>query len=290
MMSFLPTFLVMIFNSFFTLIASRWAQLYIQTYYFWFNVLFVLLVTAIGSSLTDFLEEVAESPFVIFSVLAQSLPLTTHFYLNYVGTQYVTHGMNLTRYINMIKYVLFKRMMDPEDARALSEPEDQDYYGMGSRSARFAFMLVLPLVFCSICPLMTLMTFGNFALCKVIYGYLIPYAEMKKKDLGGNHFALQLIHIHLGLLIYIILMVGIMAERASNYGPAIISGLSFLWWIVSFIKFRTKLHWENLCYEDVVERSGKVKDRVMETPAQYRQEALEAGILEKILSDPFDVK
>jgi len=290
MMSFLPTILVLIFNSFFTLIASRWAQIYIQSYYFWFLILFVLLVTAVGSSVTDFMEEIAESPFIIFSVLAQTMPLTTHFYLNYVGTQWVTHGMNLTRYMNLIKYVLFKRMMKAEDARAMAEPEDQDYYGMGSRSARFAFMLVLGLVFSSICPLLCLMVWLNFALCKLIYGYLIPYAESKKKDLGGDHFALQLIHVHLGLLIYIILMTGIMLERASTIGPGVISALSFLWWIVSFIKFRTKLHWENLCYEDVVERSGKVKMRIMETEAQYKQEALDAGILDKITKDPFELK
>jgi len=286
MMSFLPTFLLLIFGLFFTLKAERWAQLYCQTYYFWFLVLFVLLTTAIGSNLADFLQQIAESPFSIFSVLADSMPLTTHFYLNYLSMQWVTHAMNLTRYIQFTKYCMFKRLMDPEDARALAEPEDQDYYGMGSRSARFAFTLVLGLVFSSICPLMVVLTWINFLLCKLFYGYLIPYAEEKKKDLGGDHFALQLLHVQLGLLIYIIMMTGIMFARANSKIPGFISASCFLWWFVMFNRFRTKLHWQNLCYQDVVEKADSVEMKV--ASGSYTQEALDPDVLVKIQKNPFD--
>merc|ERR1719238_2192742 len=90
------------------------------------------------------------------------MPLTTHFYINYCVMQPLTHGMNLTRYISMIKYFIWKNACGhgkagggrSEGARFKSEPEDQDYYGIGSRSARFAFMLLVGLVFGTICPLM----------------------------------------------------------------------------------------------------------------------------------------
>lgn len=285
MMSFLPTLLMLIFTTFFTLKANRWAQLYCQRFYFWFLVLFVLLVTAVGSSLGNFVTEIAESPFEIFTIFAEELPLTTHFYMNYVAMQYTTHAMNLVRYTNFGKYLVYKTMMDPEDARAMAEPEDQDYYGLGSRSARFAFMFVLALVFSSICPLLVLLVWINFFICRLIYGYLVPYAESKKKDLGGSHFALQLQHVHYGLLIYIIMMTGLMLQRGASYGPSIVCGTTFLWWAVAFYRFQTKLHWENLCYEEVVDRVNDIPLR--KTDGVYRQTALDPKIVQKIKDDPY---
>mmetsp|Transcript_100958 Transcript_100958/g.184154 ORF Transcript_100958/g.184154 Transcript_100958/m.184154 type:complete len:842 (-) Transcript_100958:161-2686(-) len=286
MLSFLPTFLMLIFTTFFTLKANRWAQLYCQTYYFWFLVVFVLLVTAVGNNIVHFIKLVGERPFLIFSILAEEMPVTSHFYLEYVPMQWVTHGMNMTRYINMMKYAVFKRIVEPEDAREMSEPEDQDYYGMGSRSARFAFLLVLGLVFSTICPLMVLLTWINFFLCRLFYGYLIPYAEETKKDLGGDHFALQILHVHLGLLIYITLMTGFMLQRATSNGPGIISAVCYLWWAIAFYWFRVKLQWHDLSYEQVVTRGDQFP--VRKADGVYRQDALDPKILQKIRSNPYE--
>merc|ERR1719183_2752168 len=104
--------------------------------------------------------------------------------------------MNLTRYIQLIKFWGFKRMYDEETAKQMAEPEDQDYYGMGSRSARFTLMLLIGLVFGTICPLMYVVVLLNFLACRLIYGYLIPFAESRKEDLGGEHWAMQMLHVH----------------------------------------------------------------------------------------------
>mmetsp|Transcript_125170 Transcript_125170/g.227697 ORF Transcript_125170/g.227697 Transcript_125170/m.227697 type:complete len:859 (-) Transcript_125170:268-2844(-) len=284
----LPSFLMLIFKSFYTLKASRWAQLEVQTYYFWFLILFVLLTTSIDASLIGFTREVAESPFVIFSILANQMPMTTHFYMNYITLQWPTHAMNMLRYGQVFKYLTFKRVMDPEDARSMAEPEDQDYYGIGSRSSRHTLFLIIGLVFSSICPLLVILVFINHFCSRLFLGYLIPYAETRKADLGGDHFALQLIHVHLGLLIYITLMTGITLQRAATHGPGIIAAASFLWWAISFNKFRTKLHWETLPYQDVVLMKDVPKRKSVANKADYQQTALDPNILSKINADPFE--
>merc|ERR1719387_44873 len=129
MTSMLPTFIMWIFGGFFAISSDGAAQFKLQKWYFWFQIVFVLLISAIGTNLTAFLEEVAENPLEIFSLIADSLPATTHFFLNFVVLQPVTHAMNLTRYINLAKFVIFKSVCSEERARELSEPEDQDYYG-----------------------------------------------------------------------------------------------------------------------------------------------------------------
>merc|ERR1719263_332494 len=124
-------------------------------------------------------------PMRTFKLLADTLPLASHFYLNFMVMQWVTHAMNLTRYVNLIKFLMLRMVCDSRSAKNLSEPEDQDYYGIGSRSARWTINLVIGIVFSSLCPLINVLCFVNFALTRLIYGYLIPFAETKKADLGG---------------------------------------------------------------------------------------------------------
>jgi len=257
MMSMLPTFLLMIYDLY-TLKSVSWRQLELQQWYFWFLVVFVLLITCVGSDLMGTLECLAQRPFGIFSLLANRMPLSTHFYLNYTIMQVLTHGMGLTRYVNLIKYKLFCNAGfgcpgggRSEDARFKSEPEDQDFYGIGSRSARFAFMLVTGLVYGTICPLMNFTVGCNFIACRTVYGYLMTCAEMRKNDIGGEHFVLQIKHVSQGLLIYIILNVGVIGNRAESHLPMTLAGLSFFFWYVQYHKLQSK-RWYALSLSDIM--------------------------------------
>merc|ERR1719356_718496 len=72
LMGFVPTFFVIIFSNFFCIKSGNSLQHKIQEWYFYFQVIFVLLVTAIGSSLLDTLQELAEDPTSIFYLLAST--------------------------------------------------------------------------------------------------------------------------------------------------------------------------------------------------------------------------
>jgi hypothetical protein len=253
MMSFLPMFLGMIFTGFFELRAARWGQLQMQSYYYWFLVLFVLLTTAIGTNLVAFIDSFAKSPFMVFKVLAQTMPNTTHFYLKYVLMQPTTHGMELTRWFYVLKYWLFTQMVDSGRARELGEPEDQDYYGVGGRCARQTLMLMIGLVFGLMCPLMHCVVLLNFLMCRLVFGYLIPYQECRKIDMGGENWAMEMDHVHKSLIIFMVTMTGILFQRAESIGPGIISAISFIWWFMAYRKFNHNLHWERIPYRNVVE-------------------------------------
>merc|ERR1719379_1473742 len=127
--------------------------------------------------------------------------------------QWVTHAQNLMRIANLGKYKAWSLVYGEEKGKEKSEPEDQDYYGLGSRSARFCFMLVLCLNFASLSPLITLLGWINFWMCRKVYGYLCVYAETRKPDLGGVFYVSQLNHVQEGLFIYIVLMSGVLTMR-----------------------------------------------------------------------------
>lgn len=112
MMSFLPTFIIWIFKLFFTLKAEAWAQLRLQRWYFWFQLIFVVMASAVGQNIREFHNTLVQRPFAIFGVLADTLPFSTHFYMNFIVLQWLTHAMNLLRYVNLSKFTTLSLIYD----------------------------------------------------------------------------------------------------------------------------------------------------------------------------------
>jgi len=255
MVAFLPTFLLLIFHFFFMLPDSTYTQQMLQNWYFVFQVVFVILVTAIGPSLQEFMKAIAEKPFDVFLIFGESMPHATHFYMNFIVLQWVAHFTNLTRNVNLFKYIFFKKVCKYDGAKAkeLSEPEDQDYYGIGSRSARFTINLCIGIIYGTLSPPITVLTFVNFAICRLVYGYLVCFAESKKPDLGGVFFVHQLKHVFWGNAIYCITMTGVLLGRSDSTAPGLIAGASLPYVFWSYHRFNTKFEWERLPLHQAVE-------------------------------------
>lgn len=261
MVSFLPTFLIWIFKIFYTLKSEVESQYKLEVWYFWFQVLFVIMVTAIGGSIIDFAGDIAKDPFSLFSILAASMPQATHFYMNLLVLQWATHSMVLMRYVPLGKFIVAKMIFSEAEARLMAEPEDQDYYGIGSRSARFTINMLIGIIFGTLSPPLGILAFINFALCRVFYGYLIPYAETKKADTGGFFFVKTLEQLFVGLIIYCIMMIGVLTERAATWTPCIMAIPSFLYVWHSLIRFKTVFNWEKLPYEKLLDGVAKPKGK-----------------------------
>merc|ERR1719199_2020598 len=137
--------------------------------------------------------------------------------------QWGTHAVNFTRYLNVLKFMLFRKFYTDEDAKKMAEPEDQDYYGIGSRSARFSINMVIGIVFSTLSPPIAILTFINFLLCRIFYGYMIVFAEVRKPDLGGIFFVTQMRNVLVGTLIYNVLMVGVLLFRGASKAPMLIA-------------------------------------------------------------------
>jgi len=277
-MCFLPTILMIIFRNFFCLRAGAWAQAKLQIYYFWFLVVFEILATTVGTSLLGTLGQLLENPTSVLQLLGTSLPQATHFYLNYMVVNWGTTAMDATRYVYLAKFITYKAYLPEEKARELSEPEDQDYYGQGARGARACEYLVMALVFAGMTPLICVLGLINFALCRVVYGYLLVWAETKKPDLGGVFWVSNLRHLQWGLLIYVVTMAGCLEMRADRHIPAIIC-LASLIRVYRFHKKFESLLWEKL---PIVTYHHKADLKEPALPLSYRQpELLDAEASQK---------
>lgn len=275
LMSLAPKLLVKIFSFSFLIKARAWLQLRVQIWYFWFLVVYVMLTTAVGSSLIESLDEVAQHPAVIFYLLASTMPYATHFYLNFVPLNWVSHAQALLRPVQFFKFEAFKALYGEELGKELSEPEDQDYYGIGSRCARHSFFLALVLVYCQLTPLIIALGIVNFVVIRVVYGYLITYAEVRKPDLGGVFWVTDLRNIQRCMPIYIVLMSGVLLARDATKWPCLIAGSSFLYWYRSYSRFPSTFRWESLCMENLVSNRAEYRGRKAHTAGEaYAQKEL----------------
>mmetsp|Transcript_94112 Transcript_94112/g.172510 ORF Transcript_94112/g.172510 Transcript_94112/m.172510 type:complete len:516 (+) Transcript_94112:1-1548(+) len=261
MVSFLPTFLILIFKCCFTLNDSAYSQYVLQNWYFIFQVVFVIMVTAIGDSLFDFMKTMVMTPLEIMPILAKTMPVATHFYMNFIVLSWVAHGQNFTRIVPLGKFLFFRKVFGDETGLKMAEPEDQDYYGLGGRHARWAIFMCIGIIFGTLSPPIGILTFINFFLCRLVYAYLVSFAEQKKPDLGGLFFVRACRHLFVGNIIYVLLMTGVLYERASSGGPATISIIALFYVIWSMERFETEFLYEKLPFEEHIKKGTDTKHR-----------------------------
>jgi hypothetical protein len=252
LMGLLPTILMLIFQNFYQLKSEAWGQHRLQVCFFWFLLIFVVLITAVGNSLTAAMADVINKPMSVFSLLAKTLPQATHFYMNFMVLHSATHAVTLIRQMPLLKFLFFRTLYGEAEAKELAEPEDQDAYGIGSRSAWFSILMVTALVFCSLTPLMTVFAFVNFFLCRLVHSYLLVFAETKKADLGGVFWVSQLKHVQYGVVVYVFLMIGVLASRAATLGPCAFAAPTLAVWLYIRLKFSRSMCWVDLPFEEVV--------------------------------------
>lgn len=249
-MGFVPTIFSLIFKYFFCLKSELWRQQRVQRWYFYFLVIFVLLITAVGASLAMVYLELFEDPARIFKLLADSLPGASQFYLKFMMFQWAAETLQLARHVVLVKFLLYRMVHEEDRARLLSEPEDQDYQGIGARSARLTLMLVIALVFSTISPLVCPLAIVHFLLCRAVFSYLLIFAEGKKNDLGGVFWCTQMQHVQQGMFCYVALMVGVLLERAKTPIPGLIAAGTLVVMVPCYIYSRN-LAWETLPFEEV---------------------------------------
>merc|ERR1719217_651000 len=148
--------------------------------------------------------------------------------------------MDLMRLSNLFRFWSWSIVVNEQRARELSEPEHQDYYGIGGRSARMTLVMVIALVYSTVSPLICLVALIFFYLCRVVYGYLLVFVETRKADHGGVFWVQQLRHLQHGMIVYAFLMLGILSHRGSNMGPCILLSPSLVYLWVSQNRFHAK--------------------------------------------------
>eukprot|EP00929_Paragymnodinium_shiwhaense_P067891 TRINITY_DN34125_c0_g1_i1.p1 TRINITY_DN34125_c0_g1~~TRINITY_DN34125_c0_g1_i1.p1 ORF type:complete len:402 (-),score=66.31 TRINITY_DN34125_c0_g1_i1:77-1282(-) len=255
--SFLPTVLHAIFRNFFTIKSEMYAQHDLQRWYFWWQVMFVLIVEAVGPSVVGFVKFLIDEPLGIFQVLATKMPTATHFYMNFLVLSWLQETFHSIRIAPLFKFCMFRVLYSDEEARDMAEPEDQDYYGKGARAARLTIFLLIGIMFSTLSPLMPILCLILFVIIRTVYGYLMVFAENKKVDLGGVFWVSMLHHVQYGVWLYCVMMIGILAVRPYSVWPVCVAACSLPFSIWSFQTFKDDFLWERLPFNEIAHANFK---------------------------------
>lgn len=246
-LGFIPTILMLISHSCFKLRAAAWAQLHLQRWYFTFLLVFQLIVVSFTDTLYETMKLTVKDPLMIARGFSLGLCETTHFFLSIFVLQWASTSIEMLRIVQLFKYLAFKKVYDtPQEAAEKSEPEDQDYYGIGARNARYTSLFVMGVTFISLCPLMAVVAWINFFLIYLCIGYSVVFAETKKPDLGGEFWVQSLKHIQVGLIFYIAGMTGVLIARANDVGPGLVAGSAAIYMMESMVVFKDKFQWKTI--------------------------------------------
>lgn len=273
--SFLPAILQLIFRTCFAVKANAWSQMKLQVWYFWFQIVFVILVFAIGDSVTDLVEIIIVDPTAIFGLLAETLPDATHFYMNFQVLQWTVHCLALLRLGPLWRFTGLQALYKEDEAIALAEPEDQNFQGIGSRCARNTINMLIAIIYGTITPGMNLLALISFMICRFVYGYLVPFAETRKADLGGLLWVKQLEHLFVGLVIYSVLMTAVLIGRSATIFPGLIAATSVFYVLWSLDRFGTEFNWELLPFEEVAKG---VKDAARDERRKSKHAYVQPGM------------
>lgn len=284
MLAFIPAILLKIARSFLKPVSQSSSQLFLQKTYFAFLVIFVLLVTSFAQGLITTLLYVAQQPAAIIPLLAKSLPLTSRFYVNYVVLGWVSCTCELLRPAPLVLYLSLREFMSEHEARNCAE---EDSVLMGTRVARSTFMLVIALVFCSICPMVLLAAAVYFLVERLSHGYLLLSAEPRQGDAGGELYVQALKQVHTGLMIYVLLMIGVLGSNGFEFGLLLLPNLFVVTW--SLLSLESFL-WPCLPLNQVMDLDDNdpaSEVTVVGAPSVYEQlECREAQVPQIVVSRP----
>lgn len=254
MMNLLPTALNAIFSNFFTFYSKSRCQYNTSVWYWWLLVWYAIIVTSFGTMYVNFypvIERAMNNPWKLCSLFAEFVPSCCHYFLCFVGIQFMFQALSLTRYYNLFKFFLCKSTLDEQDARDMSEPENQDYYGIGSRTAMWSIMMCIGIVFGTLSPPLSMLTLFFMIFARLVHGYLFCYAEVRKPDLGGVFFYRALRNMFVSCHIYMIVMIPMLLVRGPGLGPGVIAICAWFYVYLNQRQFNN-YQWEFLPYPELV--------------------------------------
>jgi hypothetical protein len=292
LLGFMPTIFLLITSKFYTHKSDTWKQFRLQMWYYWFLVVHVVLVTAFGTSVLATFCEIIDQPTSILQIMARSLPTVSNFYLKWLVLQWVTQGMGILRLPVLVKFNLFKTIYPEAEASTKSEPEDQDYYGIGARSARFSINMTIGVIFSTISPFTALLGAVTFALNRITYGHLVLFAECRKNDLGGVFWVEKLRQILYALMMYCAMMTGLFTQldRADwldwlTFGLAV---SALLYAIRTSYQFRKVFRWEQQPVNELAFQAERFGMEIEALPSSTTREADEAYLQPELRSEARD--
>jgi calcium permeable stress-gated cation channel len=191
--------------------------------FFWFQVLQVFLVTTMTSAASSAVPTILKNPGSIPTLLAQSIPRASNFYVSYVILQGLTFAAGaLVQIAGLIIFHLLGKLLDSTPRKMYTRWANLAQLGWGTVFPFQEILMVISVTYAPIAPLM--MGFATIGLCLyyLAYRYNLLFVNTSVVDTKGLVYAKALKHTLVGCYLAVICLIGLLAIQYAA-APLILS-------------------------------------------------------------------
>lgn len=200
-----------------------------QSAYFAFLVVNGFLVTALSSSAAATVTKIINDSSAVLSVLAQSLPKSSNFYISYLILQGLTvAGGALFQVVGLFLYFILGRLFDKSLRKKYARFSGLGSMAWGTTFPTFTLLVTITLAFCIISPMILLFASVAFCLIYVAYCHNLTYCFVESADSRGSHYPKALFQTFTGLYLGQVCLLGLFIV-GKGWGPIVMQaiGLGF---------------------------------------------------------------
>jgi calcium permeable stress-gated cation channel len=180
--------------------------------FFWFQVIQVFLVTTMTSAASTAVPTIIQNPTSIPSLLAESLPTASNFYVSYIILQGLTFAAAaLVQVTGLILFYVLGKLLDTTPRKMYNRWSNLSNLGWGTVFPFQEILTVISVSYSGIAPLM--MGFATIGLCLyyLAYRYNLLFVNQSTIDTKGLVYAKALKHTLVGCYLSVICLIGLFA-------------------------------------------------------------------------------
>lgn len=224
----LPPMIISLMGRFSGLVNRAEVEIYLHNYYFWFRIVQVFLVAALGSTASSILTQIYSHPSGVTTILAKRLPGASNFYFSYLVVQGFSESafvlLNLSGLFS--RYVL-TRILDDTPLKRSRRQEGLFQVSIGTVLATYCSLLVIALCYAPAAPLMLCFATIAFTMFYMAHRYNLFFTVEPEADTKGKLYVGALKHTLVGLYLGELFLIGLLTISAIDgrevSGPLVIS-------------------------------------------------------------------
>ncbi|TKA27733.1 hypothetical protein B0A50_04834 [Salinomyces thailandicus] len=212
------------------------AELKAQAWYFAFQVVQIFLVTTFSSGAAAVATQIAKDPKSAPSLLAESLPKASNFYLTYFILQGLTKSSDdLLNYSDLFTYLFYEKFWNKTPREHFDTHADMKGTPWASWFPKFTNLFVIAIVYACIAPLVLGFATVGISILYLSYRYNLLYVCQTKVDTKGEAYKRALQQVPTGIYLAELCLIGLMGAQKAPVQATSMTVLLILTAIINLI-------------------------------------------------------
>ncbi|RIA89933.1 hypothetical protein C1645_771079 [Glomus cerebriforme] len=192
------------------IVTNSGVDLSLQSKYFFYLVMNVLLVTSFANGIFNSLPDLINSPTKIVEILANNLPRASTFFLTYVLLTITSCSLEISQITPLIVNFILKRLLAKTPRQIWDMEKTMPFQDWGTGFPPHVLIACVGLVYSAVQPIILPIVTLHFALYYLVYRHQFLYVYDRLNQTGGLLFPKGIYQMFTGIYIFQLTLIGLM--------------------------------------------------------------------------------